>query len=217
MSDAHISILSVGVAVRVVRLGVLVSRHMRPKNALDMQDVVVADVLLMLRVCCLECDDLVACLDLSKHINPKKPSDVQVVVEAVLEAIDVLTRVLDGGSSPSKQSPNHPGYLHDVVVGREVVVNVAVGTGRAMCDVVFSSSPSLHPNQPGVLQVDVDDVVVVDVFFVAVVVGSSRQPHQPGVLQVSVLVLVLGLVVEVGLLDLVVLLSVPFDSKYFQV
>ena len=65
---------------------------------------------------------------------------------------------------------------------------------------------SLQPNQPGVLQVDVDeeDVVLVEV---AVVVVSSRQPHHPGVLHVSVRVRV---AVEDVLLLVVV--SVPLLS-----
>ncbi len=72
---------------------------------------------------------------------------------------------------------------------------------------------SLHPNQPGVLQVDVDDVVVVVVLVVVVdvVVVSSKHPHQPGVLQVDVRVF--GLVdVE----DVVVVLSLLFLVSSFQ-
>ena len=64
------------------------------------------------------------------------------------------------------------------------------------------------PNQPGVLQVEVE-VVLVEV----VVVVSSRQPHQPGVLQVSVLVLVYVLVL---VLELVVVISAPLLSKNVQ-
>jgi len=61
----------------------------------------------------------------------------------------------------------------------------------------------LHPNQPGVLQVDVVDVVVVKlgVSVAPIVVVSSKHPHHPGVLQVSVRVLVF---VEVELDDVVV-------------
>jgi len=40
---------------------------------------------------------------------------------------------------------------------------------------------SLHPNQPGVLQVDVDVVVVLVLVVVEVVVVSSKHPHHPGV------------------------------------
>lgn len=71
---------------------------------------------------------------------------------------------------------------------------------------------SLQPNQPGVLQVEVDVLVVVVVVVVPVVVVSSKQPHQPGVLQVSVLVLVLVLDVELE----VVVVSVPLLSYIFQ-
>lgn len=48
---------------------------------------------------------------------------------------------------------------------------------------------------------------------------SSRHPHQPGVLHVSVLVLVDELVLNVlvGLLELLVVVSVPLLSKYSQV
>lgn len=51
---------------------------------------------------------------------------------------------------------------------------------------------SLQPNQPGVLQVDVElvEVEVADDFEVVV---SSKQPHHPGVLHVSVLVALLEL------------------------
>lgn len=133
---------------------------------------------------------------------------MQEEVEAVGVGVDVLTFVLEGGSSPSRQSPNQPGYLHDdVEVGEEdVVVTVGAGTGEVVClalDVVFSPLSSLQPNQPGVLQVDVEDV---DVVFEEVLVWevlSSRQPHQPGVLHVSVrvreIVLLLLVEVDVGL------------------
>jgi len=73
---------------------------------------------------------------------------------------------------------------------------------------------SLQPNQPGVLQVEVEvDDVLVEVVVVVVgpdVVFSSRQPHQPGVLHVSVLVRV-----DVELRVLVIG-SVPLLSKNFQ-
>lgn len=134
---------------------------------------------------------------------------MQDVVETVGVGVDVFIFVLEGGSSPSRQSPNQPRYLHDEVdVGDdEVVVTVGAGAGEVEClgfDVVFSPLSSLQPNQPGVLQVD-DDVDDVDVVFDDVlvpVVLSSRQPHQPGVLHVSVRVRVLTLVevdVDVGL------------------
>ena len=57
-------------------------------------------------------------------------------------------------------------------------VMLAVGFDVELLLVVVTSS--LQPNQPGVLQVEVDVVVVVvDVVVVAVVVVSSRHPHQP--------------------------------------
>jgi len=58
---------------------------------------------------------------------------------------------------------------------------------------------SLQPNQPGVLQVEVDVELVLVVPEADVV--SSKQPHQPGVLHVDVRVLVL---VELDVDDVVV-------------
>jgi hypothetical protein len=158
-------------------------------------------------------------------MRPNQPSCVQDVDDAVGVGVDDFNLVFDGGSSPSKQSPNQPGYLHeDVEVGEDdVVVKVGAGAGVVACEdfvVVVPSSPSLQPNQPGVLHDDVDDVeVVLDVLLVLVVV-SSRQPHQPGVLHVSVLVRVLDLDLvedDVGFAVVVVVVSVPLLSKYFQV
>jgi hypothetical protein len=96
---------------------------------------------------------------------------------------------------------------------------VTVGAGAGVVvgadfDVVLSPLSSLQPNQPGVLQVDVDDDV--DVLFgvvPVVVVVSSKQPHHPGVLQVSVLVRVLLVEVAVGFEVLDVVVSVPLLSK----
>jgi hypothetical protein len=149
------------------------------------------------------------------------------VDEAVGAGVDDFNFVLVGGSSPSRQPPNQPGYWHDdVEVGdEEVVVAVGAGAGVVVCEVfvvvVFSPLSSLQPNQPGVLHVDVEDVdVLLDVEVFVPVVDSSRQPHQPGVLHVSVLVRVLILLdfeVDVGLEVLVVVVSVPLLSKYFQV
>lgn len=101
----------------------------------------------------------------------------------------------------------------------DVVVTVGAGVGDVVseCELVVVVS-SKQPNHPGVLHVDEDEVelVVVDVFLV--LVDSSRQPHHPGVLHVSVLVREFVLVeVDVGLLVLVVVVSVPLLSKYFQV
>lgn len=164
-------------------------------------------------------------------MRPNQPSSVQVVVEAVGVGIVDLCELREwpGGSSPSRQPPNQPGYLHDDVDAAdvdewEVVVIDGAGAGLAtvvvMVDVSSEGSLSLQPNHPGVLHVDVDDV---EVFLVVVValseVDSSRQPHQPGVLQVSVRVRVLRVNVEVDVgfdLDEVVVVSVPLLSKYCQ-
>jgi len=93
---------------------------------------------------------------------------------------------------------------------------VIVGAGVADWEVTLVSEvSSLQPNQPGVLQVDVDVVVVDDVVVVGpLVVLSSKQPHHPGVLQVSVRVLV-DVEVEV-MLRVVVEDSVPLLSKNSQ-
>lgn len=84
-----------------------------------------------------------------------------------------------------------------VLVG---VVDVVVMEGAGTADGVLVAVEddevvvvgSLQPNQPGVLQVDVElvEVDIVDDFEVVV---SSKQPHQPGVLHVSVLVALLEL------------------------
>lgn len=163
-------------------------------------------------------------------MRPNQPSSVHVVVDAVGVGMDDLCELREwpGGSSPSRQPPNQPGYLHEDVdvteVGEwEVVVMEGAGAGLAtvvvMVDVSSEGSLSLQPNHPGVLQVDVE---VVEVFVVVVValsvVDSSKQPHQPGVLQVSVRVRVLRVSVEVDVgfdFDEVVV-SVPLLSKYCQ-
>lgn len=136
-------------------------------------------------------------------------------------AVGVGIRVRPGGSSPSKQPPNQPGYLHDDVKqgGEHVIVTVGAGPGDVVCicEVVVVVS-SKQPNHPGVLHVDEDEVELVFVNVFVLLVNSSRQPHHPGVLQVSVLVRAFVLVeVDVGLLVLVVVVSVPLLSKYFQV
>lgn len=77
--------------------------------------------------------------------------------------------------------------------------------------VVVVAISSLHPNQPGVLHVVVDEVCFEVVVEIVVVVSSSRQPHHPGVLQVSVRVRLKVLVREMAL-DVVVR-SVPLLSK----
>jgi len=79
-----------------------------------------------------------------------------------------------------------------------------------------SEISSLQPNQPGVLQVD-DDLVVVDVVVESEVVVSSRQPHQPGVLHVEVRVVFVvksEVVVVVALVEVV--WSERLDSKKSQ-
>ena len=92
----------------------------------------------------------------------------------------------------SLQPPNQPRLLHDVLlleVGVVVTVREGAGVAEDVVDVSVVVVGSLHPNHPGVLQVDVEVlVVVVDVVDVVVVV--SRQPHQPGVSQVVVRVFV---------------------------
>ena len=79
-----------------------------------------------------------------------------------------------------------PGDSQEVGVG--ALVAVTEGPGMAVAVVVVVGS--LHPNHPGVLQVDVlvvDDSMVVEVVMVVVVL-PSRHPHQPGVLHVDVFV-----------------------------
>lgn len=77
---------------------------------------------------------------------------------------------------------------------------------------------SRQPNQPGVVQVEVDEPDVLVVLWWLRVVDSSIHPHHPGVLHVSVRVLDdLDLEVLVGLLELVVVVSVPLLSKYSHV
>jgi len=104
-----------------------------------------------------------------------------------------------------------------VVVPCDVVeVGVTVGCG-AVGDVTGSVVVvgSLHPNQPGVLQLVVVVEVVVELVEVVepvVVVVSSKHPHHPGVLHVSVRVRVLVVLDE---LDEVVV-SVPLLSYIFQ-
>jgi hypothetical protein len=65
---------------------------------------------------------------------------------------------------------------------------------------------SLHPNHPGVLQVD--DDVEVELLVTVVVVLSSKHPHHPGVLHVSVRARV---VVDELELDIVVVVPVWLD------
>lgn len=93
----------------------------------------------------------------------------------------------------SLQPPNQPWCRQlelEVDVGKdEVVVMVGAGAGAGVLEgleavVVVEVISSLHPNQPGVLHVDVELVDVEVSEWVVVVSGSSKQPHQPGVLHV---------------------------------
>jgi hypothetical protein len=138
------------------------------------------------------------------QIKPKNFEQEVCVVE-VEGAVGAEVVVAVGSLHP----PNQPGWAQEVVVGADEVV-VIVGAGFADCEVdECVVVGSLHPNQPGVLQVDVDVVVIVVVVDPSVVVVSSRQPHHPGVLHVEVLVL-LQVVVVVG--TVVVVVSVPLLS-----
>ena len=111
----------------------------------------------------------------------------------------------------SSQQPHHlPGVSQELVAAGVVVVKSEVMVTSSLVVVL-----SLHPNQPGVLHVDVDvDCVVGVVVPVAgpVFVVLSKQPHHPGVWQVDVRVLVR---VVVGTVDVVVL-SVPLLSYIFH-
>lgn len=94
------------------------------------------------------------------------------------------------------------------------------GAGDSVAVVIVVSSSSKQPNQPGVLQVDVEVFFVLVFVFVVVdallVVLSSKQPNHPGVLHVSVLVLAdVDDDVDVGTVKDVVV-SVPLLSKNSQ-
>lgn len=145
--------------------------------------------------------------------------DGALLVGAAVHVVDVGPLVMGGCvrvpgrgvgvvlvSSLSQQPHHFPGVSH-VVVGVWVVVVTSEVVVIGFVVVVLS----LHPNQPGVLQVDVEDVVLVLVAVTPVVV-ASRQPHQPGVLQVEVRVRVRVVVVDVD----VVVVSVPLLSYIFH-
>jgi hypothetical protein len=109
----------------------------------------------------------------------------------------------------SRHLPNQPLLVQVVVVGslgEDVVVVV-------MAAVVEAEVLSLQPNHPGVSQVLVLEVTLVELTIVesVAVVLSSRHPHQPGVLQVCVRV---RECVEVGAAVVVVdgLECVPFSN-----
>lgn len=88
-----------------------------------------------------------------------------------------------------------------------------MAVGDEVADVVDIGSS--QPNQPGVLQVEVDVELVGeaddDVLVAVVVVVLSRQFHHPGVLQVEVRVRVFVLVDEDDVVE-----SDPLLLKYFQ-
>ena len=112
------------------------------------------------------------------------------------------------------RQPNQPGSKHVVdVEGFDVGVCVSRGVEVSVVVVVVTS---LHPNQPGVLQVDVLDVVVILVkeVMAVVVVVLSKHPHQPGVSHVEVLV-VTDVDVDV-MAVLVVVISEPLLLKNFH-
>lgn len=115
--------------------------------------------------------------------------------------------------SSSSQQPHHLPGVSQVVVGVADVVVVVVVVVMADVEVIVLVVVvlSLHPNQPGVLQVDVEDELDVVVGVTPEVV-LSRQPHHPGVLQVDVRVRVRVVVVEVA----VVVVSVPLLSYIFH-
>jgi len=83
--------------------------------------------------------------------------------------------VEEGADVGSLHPPKKPWEWHVV---EELVgdVTVTVGFGALLVLVVVSS---LHPNHPGVLQVEVD-VVLLLVDVPEVVVLSSKHPHHPG-------------------------------------
>jgi len=151
-------------------------------------------------------------------MNPNHSLEVQVllaVCEADFRVDEGLASVLDVDVG-SLHPPNQPTLEHEVeyetslVDDVELEGSVMVGAGAAfgVVIVVFSVVvvTSLHPNHPGVLQVDVELVEVV-VVIGPDVVDSSKHPHQPGVLHVSVRVLVDDTVEERVVVVSVLLLS----------
>ena len=187
------------------------SRQIKPNQALCVHEGAVLvllgpDVMDKLGVCV---TGLVTVeLEGSLSRQPKKKAGVWQCLDVVDDLKAAELEVL------SWQPPKNPGLWQDVETGNvadaAVEVRLADGAGEAVAEDVVVGS--LHPNQPGVLQVDVVDVLDEDELVVVVlVVVSSRQPHQPGVSQVVVRVLV-----EVEELEEVVVLSDPLLSKYFQ-
>jgi hypothetical protein len=126
--------------------------------------------------------------------QPQMMPGVLQVLEGESEAEEVDVVLVRSGQLVN------PGDWQEVGVGALVVVSEGPGVAVAVVVVVGS----LHPNHPGVLQVEVlvvDDSVVVEVVVVVVVVVSSRHPHQPGVLHVDVFVDV-GVEVGVEVVDI---------------
>ena len=154
--------------------------------------------------------DIVEVAVLSLHPQNKPGvSHFEVDVEGVVVFVVVVVVVVVVGSL---HPPQNPGDWQEVVEIDKLLVEVGVKAPLVLVVVVLVLS--WHPNQPGVLHVEVEDVVVVLILLVLVpdvVVVSSRQPHQPGVWHVAVLVLVF---VEVDVEDVVV--SELLLSKYFH-
>lgn len=94
-------------------------------------------------------------------------------------------------------------------MGVAVIGGAGIALGDEVTDVVVVGS--LQPNQPGVLQVEVELATDVEEVVMVLVVVLSRHPHHPGVLQVDVRVLVVVLVDEGDVVELD-----PLLSKYFQ-
>jgi len=123
-------------------------------------------------------------VDVGSSSQPqKKPGVLHSSAVLLVLVVLGLAWVVDVGSA----QPHHPGVS-------QVVLDVCVLVGVWGCVVVCCKVVvvlSRQPNQPGVLHVDVELVVVVLVLVTVPdeVVVSSRHPHHPGVLQVSVRVL----------------------------
>jgi hypothetical protein len=195
----------------ILKLG---SRQIQPKKALCVHVLVDTDLDVGVEDCGARdvMMPVVSGLWLSRH-PPNHPR-----VEQWCDTAGGFGETVDEGGS--RQSPNQPGWwqeeLEGTGVGDEVGVTVIGGAGVALADEVADVVvvESLHPNQPGVLHVEVEVELVIDVedvVVVVVVVVSSRHPHQPGVLQVEVRVRVVVLVDEEEVVE-----SDPLLSKYFQ-
>jgi hypothetical protein len=132
-------------------------------------------------------------------LQPQKTPGVSHIDDVVSGVVATVVGV------GSRHPPKNPLLWHVVELVGDVIV--AVGFDVLLFVVVVVTS-SLHPNQPGVLQVEVEVVVMlllVDVL-PEVVVVSSKHPHHPGVWQVEVRVC--DRVVEVGTVVAVLLFPV---------